>query len=59
MRHQQFITHTITQGLFPTVGPQLAAGPASAFKLLGRSQLKVQDGHADHHCRVMFMQRRV
>lgn len=42
MRHQQFIAHTITQGLFPTVGPQLAGGPVPAFKLLGRSQQKVQ-----------------
>lgn len=58
MRHQQFIARTITQRPFPTVGPGLAVGLASASELLGGSQLRVQTTtalthtHTDHHCRV-------
>ncbi len=62
MRHQQFIARTITQRLFPTVRPGLAAGLASASQQLGWSQLRVQTTaalthihtHTDHHCRVML-----
>lgn len=49
MRHQQFIAHTITWRLFPTVRPELAAGLTSASELLGRSQLEVQTTAALMH----------
>lgn len=60
MRHQKFIARTITQGPFPTVGPGLAEGLASASELLGRSQFRVQTTAAsthtftDHRCSVML-----
>lgn len=58
MRHQQFIARTITQRLFPTVRPCLAAALASASQLLGESQDRVQTTtvltHTDHHCRVVL-----
>lgn len=45
MRHQQFIARTITQRPFPTVGPGLAEGLASASEPVQGSDHRSLDTH--------------